>query len=183
MNRLIELFEEKQKDYLNNNSTEVFLSFSQKLNNKVEKLKAASFLRREILYENLKIRTSIGTLIIEEIEENKKLTDFFTDRYQSEMDRIVYKKIFIEKKDKEFRKEELRKIRGKGFNSQKIEILLELLSKEQIDKLFHFHDLFENILKIFINKKIQLLEKSNEYTTGNQVLHLISIEENRVLRN
>ena len=179
----MELFEKKKKEYLMCNGVEVSLNFSQKINNKIEKLKSASFLRKEIQYNNFGLRTAVGSLMIEKNEERKEFPDTTKDQIQNELERIAYKRIFIEKKDKEFRKEELKKIMGKGFNSQKIEILLEVLLKEQVNKLLYFHDLFENILKLFINKKSSVVRKCNSYKIDTLILHLISIEENRVLLN
>lgn len=179
----MELFEKKQEEYLKFNSIEASLSFSQKINIKIEKLRSSSFLRKEAQCNNFIVRTSIGSLIIEEDKETKEFENIFIDGIQNELERISYKRISIEKKDKEFRKKELKKIRGKGFNSQRIEILLGFLLKEQVGKLLYFHDLLENILNFFINNKSIILKKCNRNTVDNLTLHLICIEENRVLLN
>lgn len=181
-NNLIELFERRKKEYSKANEVIVSLTFSQKLENKIEQLKLASLSKKEkeVECENVKIRTSISSLYFEDIKKSLSST---INEFEKEIERVFYKQIFIEKKDKEFRKEQLREIRGKGFNSQKIEILLELLLKEKIDQLFYFHDLFEQLYKQFITNFNFAQGTLNAYFNEYLIIYKLSTEPYRVLLN
>lgn len=181
MKKLLDLLKEKREEYSKKSNQSVSLTFDQKLKNKIEQLKSSSQLR-ENNYDNcIKFKTSIGSLYLENSKEKKD--NFVVDELKEEKYRNNCKNISLKKLDKEFRKKQLRLIHGKGFNSQKIELLLEALSSDKIDKVFKFHDLFNKIFEYYIIRKLDLLIQEKRYEIDILIFHLISIEENRVLLN
>lgn len=179
---LLELFEKRKKEYFENDISKRPLSFSQKLENRIEQLKLSSLSKKEkdVNNESIKYKNSIGSVYFEVLTNLEIIKD---DEFSKEYQRIDNKKSIIAKKDEEFRKEKLREIKGKGFNSQKIELLLDVLPKDNIEQLFYFHDLFQQLYELFIinfNFSFDILEK---YADKYLIKYKLSTEPYRVLRN
>ncbi len=179
---LLELFEKRKREYLKNDISKTSLTFTQKLENRIEQLRLSSLSKKEkeVNSESIKYRNSIGSVYFEVLKNLEIIRD---DEIYNEQHRIDNKKNIIAKKDEEFRKEKLREIKGKGFNSQKIELLLSVLPKDNIEQLFYFHDIFQQLYKLFIINVNYTFDISENYTDKYLIKYQLSTEPYRVLLN
>lgn len=179
---LLELFEKRKREYFENDISKKSLTFSQKLENRIEQLKLSSLSKKEkdVSNESIKYRSSIGSAYLEVL---KKLEIIKDDEIFKEQQRIDNKRNIIAKKDEEFRKKKLREIKGKGFNSQKIELLLGVLPKDNIEQLFYFHDLFQQLYDLFIINVNCTFDISQNYADKYLIKYQLSTEPYRVLLN
>lgn len=179
---LLELYEKRKREYLENDISKTSLTFSQKLENRIEQLRLSSLSKKEkdVNNESIKYKSSIGEVYFEVLTNLEIIKN---DEIYKEQQRIDNKKNIVAKKDEEFRKRKLREIKGKGFNSQKIELLLDILPKDNIEQLFYFHDLFQQLYELFIigfNFSLDIFEK---YTDKYLIKYKLSTEPYRVLLN
>lgn len=178
MSKLMELYNKRK---LNNDIfVDTSLVNTVSINDRIEELKQLSS------KNNLKNNYLEGVKITIQIASNERLIEVIEviDNIADE-DLRDYKKKSQKKQDIQERIDNLRKIKGNGFNSQKLEILLEI-----------FYEIYEDVyafgmldLTAIIAENLKLSTNLKHFinvilnTEDGLTVHLISIEENRVLLN
>ncbi len=75
---LLELFEKRKKEYFENDERKITLTFSQKLENRIEQLKLSSLSKKEkdVNSESIKYKNSIGSVYFEVLTNLEIIDDY-----------------------------------------------------------------------------------------------------------